>query len=89
MSTTRRIEIFSAGCSFCDDVVEMIREMACPSCAIEVRDVHDESTAERAANLGVRSVPAVAVDGELASCCADRGVSEEALRDAGVGVPID
>jgi len=44
--------------------------------------------AERAAAYGIRSVPAVVVDGEPASCCAGRGVSEEGLRAAGVGAPL-
>jgi len=30
-------------------------------------------------------VPAVAVNGVLASCCAGRGVDEAQLREAGVG----
>jgi glutaredoxin 3 len=44
--------------------------------------------AERAKHLGIRSVPAVAVDGKLAGCCARRGPDEHALRAAGLGVPV-
>ncbi len=35
--------------------------------------------------LGVRAVPAVVVDGELASCCRGVGATEEDLRAAGIG----
>ena len=48
--------------------------------------MHDPAVAKRAASLGVRSVPAVAVDGRLATCCADAGPNEQALRAAGLGV---
>jgi hypothetical protein len=39
----------------------------------------------RAKELGVRSVPAVVIDGKLASCCSDRGVDIQVLKDAGLG----
>jgi len=38
--------------------------------------------ASRAKNYAVRSVPAVVIDGKLASCCAGRGPEEHALRAA-------
>lgn len=88
MVTQRRIEIFSAGCPVCDDVIAQIRAAACPSCDITVSDMHDAATAKRAKQLGVRSVPAVAVDGALVDCCAGRGPDLEVLRSAGLGQPI-
>jgi glutaredoxin 3 len=36
----------------------------------------------------VRSVPAVAVDGKLADCCAGQGIDEKILQDAGLGKPL-
>lgn len=39
------------------------------------------------AALAIKSVPAVVVNGELADCCAGRGVKEDALRTAGIGQP--
>ena len=83
----RKVEIFSAGCSVCDGAVSLVKSIACPSCDVTVLDMHDRTVAKRAENLGVRSVPAVVVDGKLADCCADRGVDEAALRAAGVGQP--
>lgn len=44
--------------------------------------------ASRPMKLGIRSVPAVAVNGKLADCCVGRGVNEEALRAAGIGQPL-
>jgi len=45
----------------------------------------DAEVADRARNLGVRCVPAVAIDGVLAECCGGRGPDEAALRAAGLG----
>ena len=88
MSAKRKIEIFGAGCSACDDTVALIRRMACSSCEIEVLDMHDPAVAARAKSYGVHTVPAVAVDGRLAACYAGSGPDEASLRAAGVGVPL-
>lgn len=88
MSRKRTIEVFSAGCPVCEEAVKMVRENACPSCEVRVLDMHDPGVARRAQGLGVRSVPAVAVDGRLAACCAGRGPEESVLRAAGLGKPI-
>jgi len=88
MSTKRRIEVFSAGCPVCEDAVTRIREAACPSCGVEVVDMRAPGAADRAASLGVRSVPSVAIDGALAGCCAGGGPDIGALRAAGLGRPL-
>lgn len=85
MIDKRKIEVFSAGCPACEETLEMINRIACPSCEVTVLDMHDPDVAQRAKNLGIRSVPAVAVDGKLADCCEGRGPEESALRAAGVG----
>ncbi|MBI4384448.1 MAG: thioredoxin family protein [Nitrospinae bacterium] len=88
MNAKRKIEIFSAGCPVCEEAIETVRGLACPSCEIEVLDMREATAASRARELKVRSVPAVAVDGELAGCCAGRGLDEKALRAAGIGKPV-
>lgn len=88
MSTKRKIEIFSAGCSVCDETIDLVNEIACPSCEISVLDMKDETVAERARSLGVKSVPAVAIDGRLAGCCTGRGVDKHTLAQSGVGQPL-
>jgi glutaredoxin 3 len=85
MPNKRSVEVFSAGCDLCEDALKLVREVACDSCEVIVRDVRTLDVAGRAKALGVRSVPAVVVDGRLADCCAGRGIDEDALRNAGVG----
>jgi glutaredoxin len=88
VTTKRKIEIFSAGCPVCEATVSRVKEMACPSCEISVLDMKDAEVAKRAEGLGVRSVPAVAIDGKLADCCSGRGPDEAVLRKAGLGQPL-
>ena len=88
MATKRKVEVFSAGCATCNEAVEIVKREACPSCDVIVLDMHDSQVAKRAKALGIRSVPAVAIDGKLAACCADRGINEQTLRAAGLGRPL-
>ena len=88
MASKRKIEVFSAGCAVCDDVVQRVRALACSSCEIEVIDTKDPGAVGRMQALGIRSVPAVAIDGKLADCCSGRGPDEAVLQAAGLGQPI-
>jgi glutaredoxin len=89
MSTKRKIEVFSAGCPVCLETVEMINRIVCPSCEVSILDMNKPEVSEKARNLGIRSVPAVVIDGKLANCCSGRGPDEATLRAAGVGKPIE
>jgi glutaredoxin 3 len=85
MAAKRKIEVFSAGCAACNEVIDMVRRAACPSCEVTVHDMKDINVAKRAKSLGIRSVPSVVIDGKLADCCSGRGVDERVLRAAGLG----
>jgi hypothetical protein len=87
MAEQRQIEIFSAGCAVCEEAAALVRNIACPSCTVTVRDMGDPAVAARAAELGIGTVPAVVVDGMLAACCIGK-VSADTLRAAGVGRPL-
>jgi glutaredoxin len=88
MKKKRKVEIFSAGCSACKQTIELVKRLACESCEVIVLDMHDKSVAARAKRLGVQSVPAVAINGKLAGCCAGSGVDKNILETAGVGVRL-
>lgn len=88
MPERRRVEIFSAGCAVCEETIALVNRLACDSCEVLVRDMADPDVTSRARQLGIHSVPAVAVDGRLAECCAGRGPDEASLRAAGVGRPL-
>ena len=88
MTSQRHVEIFSAGCSVCQEAIDLVNRIACPSCDVVVLDMTDAAIAQRAQTLGIQSVPAIVIDGVLAECCTGRGVDEEALRRAGVGQPL-
>ena len=88
MPNQRSVQIFIAGCPVCRQAVELVQRMACESCEVDVLDLNEDAVAQRAADLGIRSVPAVVIDGELAACCEESGISEKMLREAGIGRPL-
>lgn len=77
-----KIEIFSADCKICQDTIATVKKLAGSEYEVIVRDMHQEAIASRAAQHGVKSVPAVVINGKLAGCCASRGVAENILREA-------
>jgi glutaredoxin 3 len=78
----RKIEIFSAGCPTCHEAIELVKRIAGSSHEIEIIDMQRHEAASRAKHYGIRSVPALVIDGQLASCCTNRGVREDAIREA-------
>jgi len=89
MSIKQKIEVFSSGCPICNEAADLINRLACDECEISVLDMHEPEVANRAKELGVQSIPAVALDGRLASCCTGRGINEPSLRAAGLLCPAD
>jgi len=87
MANKRKVEVFSAGCPVCRDAVSMIKRLGCECCDITVLDMNEKTVADRAKELGVASLPAVAIDGKLADCCAGRAMDETALHRVGIGQP--
>lgn len=85
MSVKRKVEVFSAGCPICEETVELVKTLACASCEVDVLNMEDAEVMKRAKALGIKSAPAVAIDGILADCCSGRGVDERSLRAAGLG----
>lgn len=87
MVAKRKIEVFSAGCSACEETVKLVNSLACPSCDVSVLDMKTSDVAQRAKSLGIKSVPAVVINGKLADCCSGRGVDAATLKAAGLGSP--
>jgi hypothetical protein len=83
--TQRKVEVFTAGCALCDDMVTMVRRLACPSCDVQVLDMRQHDVAAKARQYGIARVPAVAIDGQLAECCVGGAPDEAVLRAAGLG----
>lgn len=92
----RQVEVFTAGCPVCEPAVELVKEMACPDCEVTIHELRGangsaftggsgSTAAEKAARYGIRVVPAVVVDGQLASCCQTSGPSRRELAAAGIG----
>jgi glutaredoxin 3 len=80
----RQVEVFTAGCPVCEPAVRLVEELACPDCEVTVHDLR-EGGADLAGRYGIRTVPAVVVDGTLAACCEGGGPRREELEAAGIG----
>lgn len=88
MNNKRKVEIFSAGCGVCDETIQLVKQIACESCEVEVLDMQQEDVAKRAKDYGIKVVPTVVIDGKIASCCENQGINENSLRAEGLGVPL-
>lgn len=88
MEFTRKVEVFSAGCPACDETIELVKSIACSSCEIEIHDMHQPEAAAKAKRYGVKTVPAVVINGKLAGCCSGGGVDPDVLRAEGLGAPL-
>ncbi|HHT9133279.1 MAG TPA: thioredoxin family protein [Candidatus Avalokitesvara rifleensis] len=89
MVTKRKIEIFTASCVLCEQTVEMVQGLACPSCEVVVYDLvrqcGSKECLDKVRDYGISRVPTIVVDGKIAECCTGSRPSIEALKAAGVG----
>jgi glutaredoxin 3 len=83
----RQVEIFSAGCGVCKDFLSRVKAIACNSCNVTVLDTQQPDIAERAKGLGIRSLPALVVNGKLVSPDAQEWYSDTVIRESGIGSP--
>lgn len=81
----RKIEVFTAGCGVCEDVVANVQAAACSSCEVEVRPMQEKRNVEAAKRYGIARLPAIVIDGQLANCCTASGVDLAALEAQGLG----
>ena len=88
MTNTRTVEIFSAGCPVCQETVDLVNKIACPSCNVSLLNMNDNEVSLRAKDLGIHRVPAIVIDGKLAGCCLVSAPDEQSLRAAGIGSAI-
>jgi hypothetical protein len=87
MESKRKVEVFSAGCALCEEVIDLVRREAGSSTEVIVRKMIDARVLARAEALGIRSIPAVVIDGKVASCCTPRGVDLQVLKNE-LGTPL-
>src|SRR5690625_2830145 len=82
----RLVEVVTAGRSVCEGVVQQVKDLACDNCEVVVYDLNKKcDTLEceaKAKEYGIKSVPAVAVNGKLIS---NNDIDIEALKAAGLG----
>lgn len=66
----KNIEIFTDSSLYGDDIVERVKETACPRCSILVHDANHVGTSThmnaKFSEYGITSLPAIVIDGKLA-----------------------
>jgi glutaredoxin 3 len=77
-TASAKLEVFSAGCALCQEVIDVVKREVGSSQVI-VHNMMDARSLARAEELGIRSVPAVVINGKLASN-AGGGVDIQALK---------
>jgi glutaredoxin 3 len=75
-----RVEVFSAGCPCCDKAVALVKDVCQASDEVEVVSMNEPRGVARAEHYGVKRVPAIFVNGNLAGCCAGGAPDEATLR---------
>lgn len=85
----RRVEVFTAGCPICDDTVQLVKSLVCPSCDLQIYDLREgcatNACRDKATQYGINTVSAIAVNGVLLDCCRRQPITADALRAAGIG----
>jgi hypothetical protein len=92
----RQVEVFTAGCPVCEPAVQLVKELACRDCEVTVHELggaggsaftgrSGSAASDKAAEYGIKAVPAVVVDGQVVSCCRTPGPTRQDLSAAGIG----
>lgn len=84
----RKVEVFTAGCPVCTDLVDLVKATACPDCEVTIHNLNQGQGVDEARRYGITAVPAVVVEGKLLDCCRRAHPTEHDLRAAGVGQPL-
>ena len=89
MTELRKVEVFTAGCSLCDDAVQMVflQILDNTTCSVAILHMKGKATQKKARQYGVTRVPAIAVNGTLAPSCQGGAIDSDMLRSLGIGSP--
>jgi hypothetical protein len=83
----RKVEVFTAGCPVCTDLVDLVKATACPDCEVTIYHLNQGQGVEEAKRYGVTAVPSVVVEGRLLECCRRAPITKEDLEAAGIDKP--
>lgn len=92
MTTAKRlVEVFTADCPICEETVQLVKSLVCPSCDLQIFDLREgcatNECRDKASRYGITAIPAVAVNGMLLDCCRQGRITADRLLAAGIGQP--
>jgi len=79
------IEIFTAGCSICEPVVQFVKETAGANCNISIYNLSERSYNNICKKYSIKRLPSIVVNGILLDCCKNIDITKEDLINAGIG----
>ena len=66
MAGKRKIEVFTAGCSVCEETLQLVKDaVASCGCEVTLRRCPPQQMCEEGKVYGVRAMPTVVVDGSI------------------------
>ncbi len=68
-----------------EETTKLVNQIVCPSCEITIYDLNNRDGINRARELGVKSLPAIAVNDKLLEYSSELDLSETVLRQSGIG----
>jgi len=78
-----KIEVFTAGCCYCDSAVDIVNSVVKKDDDVKIYNMNETGTEENykkiADDYEIKSVPAVVVNGKLLDCCKSSGFSKDIL----------
>ena len=88
---SRRVEIFAAGCPLCDETVNMVQDLSCKDCDVTIYDLQsgNKKNLDKAKSYKISAVPTVVVNGKVLDCCKRGKITQEDLKAAGIGTPLE
>jgi len=78
---TNKVEIFTAGCSLCDETVEEVKNIFSEK-EIIIYNLIKALDLNKAKEYGINRVPSVVVNGRLLNCCKNNKVDKKELTEA-------
>ena len=83
----RKIEVFTAECSLCDDAVQLVQRLACESCEVEVLDMKTAAAQSKAKQYSVTRSTCHLRQRETGGLLPSGPVDEATLCALGIGSP--
>jgi glutaredoxin len=82
ISEKRKVEVFTADCPLCDETVQLVKKLSCPSDDVTIYNLREKEGIDAAKEYGINSVPTVVINGKVLDCCKRSKLTEADFKAA-------